>query len=231
MLYKYIYLKMSDSTHILFLITASNCGACKSLKGDGTLNNGRHFMRSEYIKGILDTKHKDYSVKLAVVNFEDLRNPEVPTDISLFKYENNVVVQHKYISEGGKVRYLKYTDGKSYPHKEMDKSDTWVLFLQRTFSNVFKNHLYMYPAYYIVKTYDYDKYLKNNKHPLKIHGVHLNDGGNHKYHVDEKNENFNNPIHIIKEGYDILDRKEQPKRVEEVKVPEMVYVYDYDYEL
>lgn len=221
-----------DRTHILFLVTASDCGACINLKGTGVLNNGRPFMNAEYLKEILNTKYKDYSVKIIMVNFRNLRNPDEVSDISSVFYEKNLVVQHKYSNENGKVRYMKFTEGKSRPYTDMDKTDTWDVFIKRTFSNIFRKHLYMYPSWYIVKSYDYNKSIVNPSYEINIFGVHLNVNGQSVFHTSENDKNLNNPIVIIKQGYDALDKNKQPKNnVIEEPVPYLRYVYDYDYEL
>lgn len=226
---------MAEPTHILFLITATTCGACKNLKGDGTLNNGTPFMDKDFNKHILDIKNnKNYRVKIAHVNFKNLGQNSPIDYISVLKYEKNIIVQHKYVNENENVRYLKYTDGKSKPSSEMDKTDTWDAFLKRSYVNVFNNHLSEFPSWFIVKTEEYNKKIKNPNYKIKIHGVTIrNERGEIVYHLSKNDKAYGHPVVVIEQGFEILDQHNQPIQAQpSSEVVEMIkYVYDYDVEL
>ena len=165
--------KNKMTNYICLLLTSNGCGHCSAFRGDGLINNGKAYMKPEYMKTLFTQVAKGSNFHLLNIHYENMSGKaNFISDISKFTYTKRGILQQRYF------RYENYTRLRSIVasknNKELsvknvldnDKKVNWKDFIKNKIPEQIENYTYYYPCFMIIKTSDWNKALKDRNYPM-----------------------------------------------------------------
>ena len=85
------------TNYICLLLTSNGCGHCSAFRGDGLINNGKAYMKPEYMKTLFTQVATGSNVHLLNIHYENMSGKaNFISDISKFTYTKKGILQHLF---------------------------------------------------------------------------------------------------------------------------------------
>lgn len=159
-------------SYICLLLTSNGCGHCAAFRGDGLINNGKAYMKKEYISSLFD-EAKNVKLNLLNIHYENMSGqPQFISDISKFSMTKRGVMQQRYFRYENKARLRSIVA--KHKRRELGVDDVlsegkkvdWLTFVREKIPDQIKNYTYYFPCFLMVETEDWKKALKSPSYPL-----------------------------------------------------------------
>ena len=161
------------TNYICLLLTSNGCGHCSAFRGDGLINNGKAYMKPEYMKTLFTQVATGSNVHLLNIHYENMSGKaNFISDISKFTYTKKGILQQRYFRYENYTRLrsiLAFKNNKELSVKNVldnDKKVNWKDFIKNKIPEQIENYTYYYPCFMMIKTSDWNKALKDKNYPM-----------------------------------------------------------------
>ena len=160
-------------SYTCLLLTSNGCGHCTAFRGDGLINNGKAYMKYDYISSLFDSA-KNAKLNLLNIHYENMSGQaQYISDISKFTKTKKGIIQERFFKyeNKAKVRVIVGRGGKNkevtlnYVLSGNNKVD-WDTFVKEKISDQIKNYIYYFPCFLVIETDEWNKSLQSSAYPM-----------------------------------------------------------------
>ena len=160
-------------SYTCLLLTSNGCGHCSAFRGDGLINNGRAYMKYDYINSLFGNS-KNVKLNLLNIHYENMSGQsQFISDISKFTKTSRGIVQERFFKYENKAR-IRVIHSKGAKNKEMGVKDVlkdnekveWSTMIREKLPDQIKNYIYYFPCFLVMETDEWNKALNNSQYPL-----------------------------------------------------------------
>ena len=146
---------------MLVMLTARGCGHCDYFRGDGVLNNGKHFMSKEYLKSILDKNLKLYNIHYSSMNG---LNSDIVMISKIEKHGDTIEQNLFYKNTSNKLTHTKNVWSNNSVKKLFSKNEDmhWNQFIRSKVPINLQGYVFYFPCFGIFKIEDWNKATEGN---------------------------------------------------------------------
>lgn len=146
---------------MLVMLTARGCGHCDYFRGDGVLNNGKHFMSKEYLKSILDKNVKLYNIHYSSMNG---LNSDIVMISKIEKHGDTIEQNLFYKNTSNKLTHTKNVWSNDSVKKLFSKNEDmhWNQFIRSKVPINLQGYVFYFPCFAMFKIEDWNKATTGN---------------------------------------------------------------------
>ena len=159
-------------SYICVLLTSNGCGHCGAFRGDGLINNGKIYMKHDYIKSLFDSANNN-KLNIFNIHYENMSGQhQFISDVSKFSLTNKGILQERYFKYENKTRVRSIlSDGKNQDFgakyvKDGRKIVDWTTFIKERIPDQIKNFTYFFPCFLILQSDEWNRALTSPEYPL-----------------------------------------------------------------
>jgi hypothetical protein len=160
-------------SYTCLLLTSNGCGHCSAFRGDGLINNGRAYMKYDYINSLFESA-ANAKLNLLNIHYENMSGqPQFISDISKFTKSSRGIIQQRFFKYENKAR-IRVIQARGEKNKEMGVKDVlssnnkvdWSTLVKEKLPDQIKNYTYYFPCFLVIETDEWNKALNNPSYPL-----------------------------------------------------------------
>lgn len=160
-------------SYTCLLLTSNGCGHCIAFRGDGLINNGKAYMKYEYINSLFENA-KNVKLNLMNVHYENMSGQaQFISDISKFTKSSKGITQERFFKYENKSR-VRVINSRGVKNKEIAIKDVmkdnhkvdWLTMVREKLPDQIKNYVYYFPCFLVMETEGWKKALSDPNYPL-----------------------------------------------------------------
>ena len=160
-------------SYTCLLLTSNGCGHCTAFRGDGLINNGKAYMKYDYISSLFDSA-KNAKLNLLNIHYENMSGQaQYISDISKFTKTKKGIIQERFFKYENKAK-VRVITGKGEKNKEVALKDVlsgtnkvdWNTLVTEKIPDQIKNYIYYFPCFLVIETDEWNKSLQSSAYPM-----------------------------------------------------------------